>query len=58
MPEPTRIVRLIRHEESFEVRISHFYYFDENAGRRSITQRMTPEQAEQEATAHAKRESG
>jgi hypothetical protein len=33
---------------------STFFYFDDNAGRRSINNRPTPEQALQEARAFAK----
>ena len=40
-----RVVRLIPHEESFEVRVSTFFYFDDNEGRRSINGRPTKDQA-------------
>jgi hypothetical protein len=40
------IIRIIRHEESIEVRVSRFFYFDENSGRRSITKRLTRMEAE------------
>jgi hypothetical protein len=41
------VVRIFKHEESFEVRVSTFFYFDDHPGRRAITKRMTPEAAEQ-----------
>jgi hypothetical protein len=31
--------------ESYEVRVSRFFYFDDNPGRRSINRRMSPEDA-------------
>jgi hypothetical protein len=41
--------QIIQHEESFEVRVPptqrKFFYFDENAGRRAVTGRMTKQQA-------------
>jgi hypothetical protein len=51
MTEP---VRLIRHEESFEVRYadgksSVYFYFDENPGRRSITGRLSESDALEQA---------
>jgi hypothetical protein len=48
------VVRIIKHEESFEVRVSTFFYFDDNPSRRAISNRMTPEAAEQAARAYAK----
>ncbi|WP_315721602.1 MULTISPECIES: hypothetical protein [unclassified Bradyrhizobium] len=44
-------VRLIRHAESYEVRVSRFYYFDDNPGRATITGRPAPDTAL--AAAHA-----
>lgn len=41
------IIRIIPHDESIEVRASHFFYFDENPARRSINKRMIREQAEE-----------
>jgi hypothetical protein len=52
------VVRIIKHEESFEVRVSTFFYFDDNPGRRAINNRMTPEAAEQAAKAYAKVQRG
>jgi hypothetical protein len=49
-------VRLIKHAESYEVRVSHYFYFDDNPGRRSINQRMAPEEAEAAAKALARAE--
>ena len=49
------VVRIIKHEESFEVRASTFFYFDDNPGRRSIREnRMKPEEAKAAARAYAK----
>ncbi|WP_316235005.1 MULTISPECIES: hypothetical protein [unclassified Bradyrhizobium] len=47
-------VRLIPHEESFEVRISHYFYFDDNAGRRSINGRADRKTAQSAAQAFAR----
>jgi hypothetical protein len=53
------VVRIIKHEESFEVRVSTFFYFDDNPGRRSIRiNRMKPEEAEAAAKAYAKVQRG
>jgi hypothetical protein len=52
--DPSTTVRLIKHEESYEVRVSTFFHFDDNAGRRSINNRPSPEQTLQEARAFAK----
>jgi len=53
-------VRLIRHEESYEVLFPDgtrtFFYFDDNAGRRSITRRVAPEVALQQAKDFARTE--
>ena len=48
------VVRIIKHEESFEVRVSAFFYFGDNPGRRPINNRVTPEAPEQAAKAYAK----
>jgi hypothetical protein len=48
------VVRIIKHEESFEVRVSTFFNFDENPGRRAINKRMKSEAAEAAARAYAK----
>lgn len=50
MPDrkPYTYVRLILHEEGierYEVRVSTFIEFDENAGRRAVTGKPTKEQA-------------
>ncbi|WP_315734226.1 hypothetical protein [Bradyrhizobium sp. SZCCHNR1093] len=47
-------VRLIPHDESFEVRISRYFYFDADAGRRSITGRPDPKAARSAAQAFAR----
>jgi hypothetical protein len=44
-------VRIIKHAESYEVRVSRFFY---NPGRRSINGRMTPKEAEEAAKALAR----
>jgi len=59
-------IRLIKHESvtqtgSYEVRFpdgrpSVYYNFDDNPGRRSITEKMTSEEALQAATALARAE--
>ncbi len=47
-------VRLIPHDESFEVRISRYFYFDANAGRRSINGRPDLRAARSAAQAFAR----
>jgi hypothetical protein len=51
-------VRLIPHEESFEVRFPNgerkYFYFDDNAGRRAISGRVSKKQALQDARAVAR----
>ena len=55
---PNTVVRIIKHEESFEVRVSTFFYFDDNPGRRAINKRMKSEEAEAAARAYAKVQRG
>jgi hypothetical protein len=50
------VVRIIKHAESYEVRVSRFFYFDDNPGRRSINNRMLPKEAENGAQALARTE--
>jgi hypothetical protein len=38
-------VSIHRHEESYEVRVSYFFYHDDDAGRRAISGRDSPERA-------------
>ena len=52
------VVRIIKHQESFEVRVSTFFYFDDNPGRRAGNNRMTPEAAKEAARAYAKVQRG
>jgi hypothetical protein len=52
------VVRIIKHEESFEVRVSTFFHFDDNPGRRAINKRMKSEAAEAAARAYAKVQRG
>lgn len=58
MTKPHRVVRLIQHEESFEVRVSHFVYFDDDAGRRAVSGRLTREAALDQAQQLARDEDG
>jgi hypothetical protein len=39
------IITIKPHEESIEVRVSRYFYFDDNPSRRSITRRMSREEA-------------
>jgi hypothetical protein len=52
------VVRIIKHQESFEVRVSTFFYFDDNPGRRAVNNRMMPEEDEKAARAYAKVQRG
>lgn len=52
-------IRLIQHEESFEVRYPDgrepvYFYYDDNAGRRAVSGRMTKSQAMQAAQTFAR----
>ncbi len=49
-------VRLIKHAESYEVRVSRYFYFDDDKGRRAITDRMSSAEAEEAAKAFARAE--
>jgi hypothetical protein len=53
-----KVIRIIKHAESYEVRVSRFLYFDDNPGRRSINNRMLPQEAEEAAKALARVERG
>ncbi|MCK1668684.1 hypothetical protein [Bradyrhizobium sp. 153] len=44
-----KVVRIIPHEESIEVRVSTFIYFDDDPGRRSINGRVSRDDAVEEA---------
>lgn len=44
-----KVVRVVPHEESIEVRVSTFIYFDDNPGRRSINGRPSRDDAVEEA---------
>ncbi|MET4240241.1 hypothetical protein [Bradyrhizobium sp. RT10b] len=44
-----KVVRVIPHEESIEVRVSTYVYFDDNPGRRSINGRVSRDEAVAEA---------
>lgn len=60
MPDNRRI-RIIRHEESYEVRFSdgrnsEYFYYEEEPTRRNFTGRMTRKQAETAAKTFAGRE--
>jgi hypothetical protein len=54
MTDDKPLIRIIPHEECVEVRVSRFFYFDENPGRRSITGRLSRMKAEEAAKAYAK----
>lgn len=61
MPDrkPYTHVRLILHEEGiarYEVRVSHFIEYDDNAGRRAVTGKPTKEQALEQAKELARAE--
>lgn len=52
-------IRLLRHEESFEVRFpdgrpSRYFYFDDDPSRRAVTGRKTSLEAEADAKAFAR----
>lgn len=48
------IVRIIPHEESFEVRISTWFYFDDDKSRRDVSGRPDQEQAKAAAQEFAR----
>lgn len=50
------IVRLIKHAESYEVRVSTFIYYDDDPGRRSINGRPSSENAQERAKQIARAE--
>jgi len=50
------VIRIIPHEESFEVRVSVFFYHEENRGRPSINRRPTIEEAKASAQEFASAE--
>jgi hypothetical protein len=52
MPDLT--VRLIKHQESYEVRLSTFFYFDDNLSRRSVSLRASPQEALEDAIRYAR----
>lgn len=59
--KPYTHVRLIRHcdgglNQRFEIRVSTFVQFDDNAGRRAVTGHPTQKQAEQTAKEIARSE--
>ena len=56
MTSKQTIVRVIPLAESIEVRVSTFFYHDDNAGRRAISGRPTPEDAKEAAQALAREE--
>jgi hypothetical protein len=56
-----KLIRLIRHDESFEVRYgdgkpSRYFYFDDDPSRRAVTGRVTHETAEEVAKEFARAE--
>jgi hypothetical protein len=48
------VVRLIKHDESYEVRVSSYFYFDTINSRRAITKRPSQDEAVAEAMAFAR----
>jgi hypothetical protein len=54
MSKPYTTVRIIPHEESFEVRVSTYFYFDEDAGRRAVSGRIDQESAKKQAQEFAR----
>jgi hypothetical protein len=58
-PRPqSYMVDYVQHSCPLEVRVSTFFYFDDNPGRQSINKRMAPEAAEAAARAYAKVQQG
>ena len=49
-----KTVRLIRHKESFEVRESTFFYFDDDQVRANVRRRVTSEEALKQAKEFAR----
>ena len=49
-----KTVRLIRHKESFEVRESTFFYFDDDPLRGNVRRRVTSEEALKQAKEFAR----
>jgi hypothetical protein len=50
------IVRIVPHEESFEVRVSTWFYFDEDKSRRDVSGRPTKDEAKVAAQEFARKE--
>jgi len=51
------MVRIIPHEESFEVRVSTWFYFDDDKSRRDVSGRPDRETAKAAAQEFARKES-
>lgn len=54
MTKPYTTVRIIPHEESFEVRVSTYFYFDNDASRRAVSGRDDQETAKGKAQEFAR----
>ena len=54
MTKPYTTVQIIPHEESFEVRVSAFFYFDNDPGRRAVSGREDQETAKAKAQEFAR----
>jgi hypothetical protein len=54
MAEPHTTVRIIPHEESFEVRVSTFFYFDNDKSRTAVSGRPDQETAKKQAQEFAR----
>jgi hypothetical protein len=50
------VVKIHRHAESYEVRVSVYFYHDDDPSRRAISGRDTPEQALEKAKKLARAE--
>jgi hypothetical protein len=51
-----KTVKIHKHEESYEVRVSYFFYHDDDPSRRAVSGRDTPEQALEKAKEFARAE--
>jgi hypothetical protein len=54
MSKPYTTVRIVPHEESFEVRVSTYFSFDGDAGRRAVSGRVDQETAKKQAQEFAR----
>jgi hypothetical protein len=54
MSKPYATVRIIPHEESFEVRVSTYFYFDNDKSRTAVSGRVDQETAKKQAQEFAR----